>query len=94
MQAIRTHYLPATNFKPSRIKAVCERGSLTVSYDSGLNENDAHAAAAKALVARFVKEDAAKYGSPAEKNPWARPFVSGTLPDGSMAHVYLPVSRL
>lgn len=32
MQAIQTKYLPATNYRGSRIKATCERGSLTIGY--------------------------------------------------------------
>jgi len=32
MQAITTKYLPATNTKPSRIKAECSAGSLTLSF--------------------------------------------------------------
>jgi hypothetical protein len=33
MQAITTKYLPATNFRPSRIKASCPAGSVTLPYD-------------------------------------------------------------
>ena len=89
-QAIRTHYLPATNFKPSRIKAKCQRGSIVISYDSGLDNADAHREAARTLLARFIAEDAVKYGTGTERNPWSRPFVTGALPDGSYAHVFLP----
>lgn len=39
MQAIKTKYLPATNTKPSRIKAECEAGSITISYDYRLNSD-------------------------------------------------------
>lgn len=35
MQAITVKYLPATNYKGSRLKAFCEAGSLTVDYDHG-----------------------------------------------------------
>ena len=77
MQAIITKYLPPTNTKPSRIKAECERGSIIISYDSELGDEGANRKAVEALVARFVKEDAAKYGSKPESNPWARPFVTG-----------------
>ena len=41
-----------------------------------------------ALVTRFLKEDEAK-GIPRETNFWNRAFVSGSLPNGSMAHVFL-----
>ncbi len=87
MQAITTYYIPATNFKPSRIKAKCQRGSITVSYDHS-GEESAHINAAKALCAKFVAEDAKEYGSVRESNPWASPFVTGCLPDGGYAHVF------
>lgn len=88
MQAIVTKYLPATNTKPSRIKAQCERGSITISFDCNLGVEDTHTAAAKALVGKFVAEDAKKYGSHPKENPWNRPFVSGCLPSGNYAHVF------
>ena len=49
MQAIITKFLPATNFKPSRIKATCERGSITISADSVLTGEALHIAAVNAL---------------------------------------------
>ena len=33
MQAIITHFIPCTNFKESRVKAVCEAGSLTLGWN-------------------------------------------------------------
>lgn len=50
MQAIKTKYLPATNTKPSRIKAECEAGSITISYDHNLNIDELHLKAAKELL--------------------------------------------
>lgn len=50
MQAIKTKYLPATNTKPSRIKAECEAGSITISYDHSLNIDELHQKAAKELL--------------------------------------------
>lgn len=93
MQAIETKLIPATNTKPTRIKASCERGSIMVSADSlsgdQANGSDStHIAAAKALVAKFVKEDERDYGSTPESNPWARPFVTGGTKEG-YAHVFL-----
>ena len=88
MQAIITKYLPATNFKPSRIKSKCARGSIIVSYGQGDNDEQNHIMAADALVAKFVKEDAARYGT--ERNPWSKPRVCGQLPNGDYAHVFLP----
>lgn len=92
MQAIQTKVIPATNYKPTRIKAKCERGSLTVSADSVSgdecnNTEIAHARAARLLCNKFVAEDNALYGE--HKNPWDRPFVTGGLPDGTVAHVFL-----
>ena len=89
MKAIRTHYLPATNYKGSRIKAQCERGSITVSYDTAGTDEEVHAYAVRTLLARFLEEDLKQYGTPKDKNPWGRSFVSGGLPDGSCAHVFI-----
>lgn len=49
MQAIKTKYLPATNFKGSRIKASCEAGSLTIPYPYELTIERVHAFAAMEL---------------------------------------------
>lgn len=87
MQAIQTHYLPATNCKGSRIKATCERGSITIDYPHDLSGDEVHRAAVHALIARFVKEDAKRYGT--NRNPWERPFVTGGLPNGDCCHVFL-----
>jgi hypothetical protein len=79
MQAIQTKYLGPTNTKGSRIKAWCERGSVTVDYDqySGVG---AHDKAMKALISRFVSEDTEKYGTPAAcpwiKHGWIRGGIS------------------
>lgn len=37
MQAIKIKYLPATNTKSSRLKAICEGGSLMESIDFSIN---------------------------------------------------------
>lgn len=87
MQTINTKYLPATNTRGSRIKATCERGSVTISYPSRLTGGDAHVAAADALVCEFVAQDSKKYGS--NKNPWSARRIAGSLPDGSYAHVFV-----
>lgn len=52
-QAIVTKYIPCTNFRPSRVKAKCQAGSITLSWDHALDLIDNHAAAARALAARF-----------------------------------------
>lgn len=98
MQAIHTKYISATNTRGSRIKARCERGSITIDYPHELGPGGpAHAEAARQLVAKFIKEDVEKYGSRPDANPWAGPFVTGGLPDHSYAHVFLgrdPLRRL
>jgi hypothetical protein len=87
MQAITTKYLPVTNFKPSRIKAKCERGSIIVSFDHGLNIAENHKAAADALVNKFVKEDKKRYGT--DKNPWSKKRAMGSFFNGEYAHVFI-----
>lgn len=88
MQSIQTKYLPATESNGSRIKAKCARGSITIPLDYGLSGDAIHRAAVLALVLRFLDEDEAK-GIPRETNFWNRAFVSGSLPDGTYAHVFL-----
>lgn len=94
MQAIMTKFLPATNVRGSRIKASCERGSITVSYPHELSGDACHRFAVQSLVEKFVAEDAKKYGTNGRGNPWALPFVTGGLPDGTYAHVYLSPSEV
>ena len=88
MQSIQTKYLPATESNGSRIKAKCARGSITIPFPHELTGDAIHRAAVLALVTRFLDEDESK-GTPRETNFWNRAFVSGSLPDGSMAHVFL-----
>ena len=62
MQAIVTKYLGPTNYKGGRIKAVCERGSVTIPYPYEANQGrDAHMVAVRALLDKFDTEDKAKY---------------------------------
>lgn len=89
MQAIQTKYLGATNARSSRIKAQCERGQLTVSYNQGLNAEDAHKDAANELAKKFRNEDVKKYGKPDAGANWLKPRVTGQLKDGTYVHVYL-----
>lgn len=88
MQAIITKYLPATNTKPSRIKATCARGSITRSYPHDFSGDSCHAFVANLLVEKFVAEDAKEYGTKPEKNPWAKARILGTLPNGDVCHVF------
>lgn len=85
MQAIITKYLPATNFRGARIKASCERGSLTISYPYELSGNACHIAAVDALVSKFIKEDTSRYGT--KRNPWSKPRACGQLASGEFVHV-------
>lgn len=93
MQAILTKYLPATNTRGSAIKATCERGSLTVGFHSidANHDDDKFAIVARMLCDKFVAQDVAKYGSKPEQITWSRPFVTGGLPTGGYAHVFLPL---
>lgn len=93
MQAIQTKIIPATNTKPTRIKAWAQRGSLTVSVDrfDGLwTDESTHAGMARLLCEQFCADDAREYGSKPESNPWNRPFVSGCIPSGDWVHVFTP----
>lgn len=89
MQAILTKYLPATNVRGSRIKAICDRGSLTIPYPHELSGDAVHIAAADALCAKFAAEDAASYGTDRARNPWLRKRVCGGLASGGYAHVFV-----
>jgi hypothetical protein len=89
MQAIQTKYLSATDSKGSRIKATCERGSITIPYPYELSGEFVHRLAVTKLVWKFLEEDYAKNRTAPESNPWSRDFSSGTLPDGTVAHVFL-----
>ena len=87
MQAIYSKYLPATNVRGSRIKAFCERGSVTIGYPYDYDERGAHRHAVDTLLAKFHAEDIAKYGA---KAGWDKPYVTGGLPRKlGFAHVFV-----
>lgn len=86
-QAIVTKYLPATDFKPSRIKASCERGSITLTFGHQESIDLEHIAAAESLCNRFTVEDEKRYGS--NKNPWAGKRACGQIPSGEFVHVFI-----
>ena len=88
MQAIITKHLQSTNSHGARIKATCERGSFTIGFPYELTGDAVHIAAASALIERILAEDL-RAGWPIESNPFNRPFATGTLPDGSVAHVFI-----
>lgn len=78
MQAIQTRYLPATNTKPSRIKAWCDAGSIIVPYSYEHSESDIHYAAAMQL-AHKLKWVNDSYGT----------LVQGGLPNNAgYCHVF------
>ena len=53
LQAIATRYLGPTNYKGSRVKAYCDAGSITVSWEHALNSFQNHQAAANALLIKL-----------------------------------------
>ena len=81
MQAIRVRYLSPTDRRGARLKASCERGSVTIPYPHGLSRDDIPRAALNALVAKFVAEDGPG------PNPWARPWVGGGTDNGETVFV-------
>jgi len=87
MQTITTKYLPATNFKGSRIKAECERGSITVTYPCELSGESCHIYAVDKLIEKFVTEDKARFGT--NRNPWSKPRAVGQMKDHRYAHVFI-----
>ena len=56
-QAIVTRYVCPTNTKPSRIRAKCDRASITISMPLEVSGADAHAVAVRELLAKFAEED-------------------------------------
>ncbi len=77
-QAIVTRYLCPTNTKPSRIKATCDRASLTITFPQGESLVDAHAVAVRSLLAKFAKEDGADRSWPSFER-----WVCGGMPQAS-----------
>jgi hypothetical protein len=68
MKAIITKYLGPTNFKGSRIKASdMDKNSIIIGYDCGLNSEENHTKAAKALC---------------QKMGWNNKMICGGLPNG------------
>lgn len=67
-QAIQTKFLPCTNFKGSRVKAIAQAGSIILSWDDALDSDENHAVAAQKL---------------AEKYGWKGVWHGGALPHSS-----------
>lgn len=53
MQAIVTKYIGPSNVKGSRVKAICQAGSITLHWDHALNQDQNHCEAAKALAKKL-----------------------------------------
>ncbi|MGP1664345.1 MAG: hypothetical protein ACTS5I_00215 [Rhodanobacter sp.] len=73
LQAIQTRYLGPTNTRGSRVKAVCDAGSLIQSWNYSLDGPGNHRAVALALQAKLGWSE------------WA--LETGCLPGGDMCHV-------
>lgn len=52
-QAITTKYIGPTNYRGSRVKASASAGSVTLDWDSAMNLDGNHAAAAQALCDKY-----------------------------------------
>lgn len=77
MQAITTKYLGPTNFRGSRVKAMCQAGSLILNWDDALDTNPNHDRAAIALRNKLGWD----------KDCYGRLY-RGVLPDGT-GNVYV-----
>lgn len=62
MQAIKTRYCGPTDTKGSRIRASCDGGSASVSYDSALDNEANHYAAVKKLCDKLGWDAARFFG--------------------------------
>ncbi len=96
-QAITTKYLGHTNYRGTRIKASCSRGSLTVSGDASLNLAENHIKAAVELIKSFMDNDHENYrseGGAWVNNPWNHPFVTGVTGPGAYVHVLIEDGKL
>ena len=91
MQAITVKYLPATNTKGSRMKAICSRGSITLSFNYNLDNNERDAEVANALVCKFQEEDKKEYGSVCG---WGGIYTKGSDYKGNSVFVSTPTADL
>lgn len=89
MQAITTKFHGPTNRLGARIKARCERGSLTVSWDYAIGIEANHRVACEALLAKFAMEDHERTpaGTLPSDHHWGE-FVTGQT-GYAMVHVLL-----
>lgn len=78
MQAIITKYLGPTDTRGGRVKAKCDAGSVTVSWDHALDIELNHRAAALALITKLGWLDMAEvYG-----------LATGSIPSGEYVHAF------
>lgn len=89
-QAIVTRYLCPTNTRGSRIRATCDRGSVTISCPDELSGAACHAEAVRVLLAKFAEEDGGSrcsFGRPEE-------YVCGGMPQASAeSYVFVRLPR-
>lgn len=94
MQSIQSKILLVTNHKPTRIKAFCARGSITIGWDSPRlgngNQEEKHANAALLLLEKFSSEDNKTYGATNDHH-WLHHkdshLITGDLPNGDYVHI-------
>ena len=71
MQAIVTKFIGPTNFRPARVRATSQAGSITHTWDHSLDVDGNHDLAARTLATRYGWLDHGVY------------LVGGGLPDGT-----------
>lgn len=77
-QAITTKYIGPSNVRGSRVKASCDAGTVTVSWDHALNSSGNHEYAARVLL---------------EKLGWSGEWVGGCDKDGNHVFVNVDTLR-
>ena len=92
-QAIVTKWIAPTDTKPSRVKAICERGAITVSWSHDGDTDQNHRAAMAALLAKFWAEDQAKYGSRSTGWGHAAQWHGGAIGNGLIAWVCVEAAK-
>jgi len=76
MQAILTKYLGPTDHHGARVKAVCDAGALTLSWDDALDTTANHDAAAAALARKLGWDVRLAGGTVAQRvKGWHRCYV-------------------
>lgn len=82
-QAIVTRYICPTNTRGARIRATCDRASITISMPMEHSGADAHAVAVRALLDKFHKEDASDGDFRFRSWPAFDRWVCGGMPQAS-----------